>query len=320
MAGDIGATKSNLALYQFSGETFSVLKEKRYHTREFDNAGKMIDEFLNFPDSPDVICFGVAGPVQNGKVRITNMPWEIDSNEMSGRNKNIPVYLINDLEATAYGIAMVEAKDIHTLYDPESKNNGNIAIIAPGTGLGEAGLYWDGSTYHPFATEGGHCDFAPRTEFDAELHAYLHEKFGHVSWERLISGNGIFTIYEFLHIKKHREIPLWIAEKMLLEDPAAVISGNAEKATICGETIDIFVHYLATEAANLALKLKAMGGIFIGGGIIPKVFKLIDGDSFMESFCDFGRMKPLLRDIPVKIILNEKTARLGAAWYGASRK
>lgn len=301
LAGDIGGTKSSLGLFQFEGETFSLLKKKKYHTRKFSNAWTMIDEFLSPGEVPDVMCFGVAGPVQKGKVRITNVPWELDSDVISGKNNNMPVYLINDLEATAYGIGMLGEKDIRILYNPLNSIEGNIAIIAPGTGLGEAGLYWDGKAYHPFATEGGHCDFSPRTAFDNALLLHLQDVFGHVSWERVISGNGIYAIYEFLHIKMHMEIPLWVAERMLTEDPAAVISENANKALICGETMDIFIRYLATEAANLALKLKATGGVFIGGGIIPKILKLIQPDFFMESFLDFGRMKPLLQSMPVKI-------------------
>lgn len=319
LAGDIGATKSNLALIEFKGKTFSFIDECRYRTKDFNDAGGMITVFLEAHKAPDVICFGVAGPVQNGKVRVTNVPWQMDSEEISGRNNNVPVYLINDLEAAAYGIALLEADDIHTLYDPLKKVAGNIALISPGTGLGEAGLYWDGRHYHPFATEGGHCDFAPHTRLDTQLYFFLQRRFGHVSWERVISGNGIHDIYEFLHLKKSMEIPTWLAEKMLTDDPAAVISKNAEESHICRETMNLFIGFLAAEAANLALKLKATGGIFIGGGIIIKILKLIDSSLFLKNFQDCGRMKSLLEDIPVKIILNEKSALLGAAYYGACK-
>lgn len=277
----------------------------------------MVDRFLWDSDSPDRLCFGVAGPVQNGKVKTTNVAWQLDSRELSKRYNNKPVYLINDLEATAYGLALLEEKDIRTMYETEQKTDGNIALIAPGTGLGEAGLYWDGSHYHPFATEGGHCDFAPRTETDAELYFHLQKKFGYVSWERLVSGTGIVNIFEFLRDKKGRAIPPWLAEKMLTHDPAAVISEYAEEVSVCSETIELFFRFLATEASNLALKLKAMGGVYIGGGIIPKIIRLLDSDHFLKWFRDTGRMKPLIKAISVKFILNERTALLGAAYYGA---
>lgn len=319
LAADIGATKTDMALIRFEGKAFSILKENRFHTKDFTDAGQMIADFSAEGKVPDVISLGVAGPVQHGKVTITNLSREIDGKEISKQNNNIPVYLVNDLEATAYGLAMLKKKDIHVLYEPNKYIEGNMALIAPGTGLGEAGLYWDGSAYRPFANEGGHCDFAPRNELDVELHAYLHKKFGHVSWERVISGPGIHSIYEFLRVK-YGEVPAWLAEKMLVHDPATVISENAEEAAICKETMNIFLHYLAIEAANLALKLKATGGLFIGGGILPKILRLVNTDSFMRSFRDFGRMKSLLQNIPVKIILNDKTALIGAACYGAFGK
>lgn len=319
LAADIGATKTNMALIQFLGLDYSVLKENKFHTRDFADAPQMITKFLGGSKAPDRMSFGAAGPVQNDRVSITNLSWKIDSREISKQNDNTPVYLLNDLEATAYGLALLKKEDIHILYEPKKIIAGNMALIAPGTGLGEAGLYWDGSGYHPFANEGGHCDFAPRTELDIDLYAHLHKKLGHVSWERVVSGPAIPVIFDFLRIKD-REVPAWLAEKMLAHDPATVISENAEEAPICKETMDIFLRYLATEAANLALKFKATGGVFIGGGILPKIVRLVNPDSFMRSFHDFGRMKPLLQDIPVKIILNDKTALLGAAAYGAFKE
>jgi len=318
LAADMGATKTNMALIQFEGEKFSFLKESKYKTKDFTDALQMIVEFLEGSKSPDLISFGVAGPVQNGKVSITNLSWQIDCAEIS-KHSNKPVYIVNDLEATAYGLAMLSKEDFHILYEPKKKIEGNIALIAPGTGLGEAGLFWDGSFYHPFANEGGHCDFAPRNELDMELHAHLHRKFGHVSWERVISGPGILSIFEFLRIKD-RHVPAWLSEKMLAHNPSIVITDNAEETAICKETMDIFLRFLAIESANLALKLKAMGGLFIGGGIVPDILRLVNADTFIKSFQDFGRMKFLLKDIPVKIIMNEKTALIGAACYGAFKE
>lgn len=317
LAGDIGGTKTNLALFQFTREGFLILKESRYATRDFNHAKEIIDKFQLGHNFPDKVCFGAAGPVRGGKVKITNVEWELDSNDLSGHLNNRPVYLINDLEATAYGLAMLEEKDILTVFEPTQKIDGNIVLIAPGTGLGEAGLYWDGHHYHPFATEGGHCDFAPRTETDTELYLHLHAKFGHVSWERLVSGNGIINTFSFLRDRKDRDVPSWLAEKMLNQDSAAVISRYAEEVPVCRETMSLFFRFLAAEASNLALKLKATGGVYIGGGILPKIIKLLVQDIFLQTFRDSGRMKFLLETIPVKIILNERAALLGAAYYGA---
>jgi glucokinase len=318
LAGDIGGTKTNLALYKYDGKTFSLLKEDKYKTKEYNELGKMISDFLAGDTTPDRMCFGVAGPVLNGKVSITNVPWGIDSKQISGLYNNIPVHLINDLETTAYGLAVLEEKDIYVLHKGKH-TAGNWGIIAPGTGLGEAGLYWDGKTAHPFPTEGGHCDFAPRTAPDVEVYTYLQRKFGHVSWERLLSGPGIFTIFEFLRDVKEMDVPAWLTDKMLAhDDAAALVSENADEVPICTETMNLFLRYLAIEAANLALKVKATAGIFIGGGIMPKNMKYLDAQTFIRWFHDFGRMRHLLEDIPVKVILNDKTALLGAAWYAVN--
>jgi glucokinase len=318
LAGDIGGTKTNMALYSYDGKTFSLLKEDKYRTKDYSDLGKMIADFLSGDKAPDRMCFGVAGPVLNGKVRITNVPWGIDSNEIAKLYNNIPVHLINDLETTAYGLAVLEEKDLHVVHKGKH-TPGNWGIIAPGTGLGEAGLYWDGKTAHPFPTEGGHCDFAPRTEPDLEMFTYLQRKFGHVSWERLISGPGIFTIFEFLRDVKEMDVPAWLNDKMLAHDDApALISENADNVPICAETMNLFLRYLAIEAANLALKVKATAGIFIGGGIMPKNLKLIDNHIFLKWFHDFGRMRHVLEDIPINIILNDKASLLGAAWYAVN--
>ena len=315
LAGDIGGTKSNLAIFRFEGGSYSIMHEQRYYTKDYVGSGEMIAEFLHAHPVPDAMCFGVAGPVQNGKVQITNVPWEMDSREISRNNGNLPVHLINDLEATAYGIALLKKGDVDVLYEPENLLGGNLALIAPGTGLGEAGLYWDGNNYHPFATEGGHSDFGPGSRLDTELYFFLRKRFRHVSWERVISGSGIHAIYEFLHLKKKSEIPLWLAEEMLVDDPAAVISRNAGSTDICREAMDMFAGYLAAEAANLALKLKATGGIYIGGGIVQKNRHLLNKHLFQKYFCSSGRMKDLLQTIPITVIVNDKIALSGAALY-----
>ena len=317
LAGDIGATKSNLALFKVEGGNVASLQEAQYKSQEYKNIIELTNTFIKNIPLPDSICFGVAGPVLNGHAKLSNIMWEIDSNELSNHFGVKNVQLINDLEATAYGLAMLTEKDITEIHKGNDAAVGNAAVIAPGTGLGEAGLYWDGNYYHPFATEGGHSDFAPRNQFDFDLYNFLQKKFGHVSWERLVCGPGIVNIYDFLRDEKKREEPEWLQEKYNNGDAAAVISQHVKQSEICKETMQVFIRYLAYESANLILKLKATGGLFIGGGIAPQIVSLFENNVFYSSFCQSGRLNYLLEKVPVKIILNTKTALLGAVYYGA---
>lgn len=316
LAGDIGATKTNLALFKVEGDSVATLQETEYKSHDYKNIIELTDTFIKDFPIPDSICFGVAGPVLDGHAKLSNLMWEIDSDELSNHFGVKNVRLINDLEATAYGLAMLNEKDVAVIHSGNEAPVGNAAVIAPGTGLGEAGLYWDGNYYHPFATEGGHSDFAPRNEFDFELQTFLQKKFGHVSWERLVCGPGIVNIYQFLRDEKQREEPEWLKGKFKNADAAAVISQHVKQSEICKETMQVFIRYLAYESANLVLKLKATGGLFIGGGIAPQIVSLLENNVFYSSFCQSGRLNYLLEMVPVKIILNTKTALLGAAWYG----
>tara|TARA_R110000764_G_scaffold215747_1_gene302434 strand:+ start:99 stop:1169 length:1071 start_codon:yes stop_codon:yes gene_type:complete len=319
LAGDIGGTKTNLALFQIKNGVLTLLKEKSHPTKKYKS---FMDIFHAFHKDgiPKVngICLGVAGPVTQGKVHGTNFPWEIYGEEI-GRELHIrSVSLINDMEANAFGLAALHEKDFYILkYGP--KIPGNAAIISPGTGLGEAGLFWDGSHYHPFATEGGHCDFSPRNEADMEIWQYFQQKYGHVSWERLISGPGIYDIYQLIRRVSEEKEPQWLEEKMIKEDASATITQVALKNgdPVCVETLELFIRFLAIESAQLALKFKATGGIYIGGGIMPKIIKGINREIFYGNFVQSARMNSLLQMIPVKVILNEKTALLGAAYYAA---
>lgn len=315
LAVDVGGTKTNLALFRHENGRSVLIREKTSVTKDFPAASHCLKDFLG-DDLPDRICLGVAGPVQDGKVLLTNVSWEIDAHRLSESLNGIPVFLINDLEATAYGLMALEEKDLEVLNPGVAGSKGNIGIIAPGTGLGEAGLYWDGAYHHPFATEGGHCDFAPRTTTHMQLYNHLHQQLGgHVSWERVVSGMGIVNIYEFLRDKKEMVEPAWLAEKMQAGDRAATISAHAADCAICSETIALFFTFLAAESANMALKFKATGGVYIGGGIIRKNLQYLQRNVFIREFCSSGRLSSLLKDIPITMILNEKTALLGAACY-----
>ncbi len=320
LVADIGATKTNLAIFEIKNRQITLLKEKSYRTKDYNAFTEMVRSFHR--DKLPVIngiCLGVAGPVTRGKVKGTNFPWEIDSEEISRELQVHSVTLINDMEANAYGLAALRHTDFEILKEG-SNIPGNAVIISPGTGLGEAGLYWDGARYHPFATEGGHCDFSPRNDLDWELWKYLHQKFGHVSWERVVSGPGIYSIYQFLRGFRGNVAPKWLQDKIQQGDAAAVITTVAHEKSdpICAETLDLFVRYLAIEAAQFALKTKATGGVYLGGGIVPKILAMINREVFYENFVQCGRMNSLLQLIPVKVILNEKTPLLGAMYYGTT--
>lgn len=317
LAADIGATKTNMAMFTYHNGAFSTITTSTLPTSQYRDANEMISSFLGQTASPDTVCLAVAGPVMQNQATITNISWNINGKTVSEYLNHTPVQLINDLEATAWGMAMLKEENIYSISGKGQKHEGNIALIAPGTGLGEAGLYWDGTQYHPFATEGGHCDFAARNESDYELLQYLQNKYGHVSWERVASGRGITEIFDFLQTVKKREVPAWLQAAMADHDAAAVISSYATGVPVCEETIALFLRYVATEAGNCALKFKALGGVFLGGGIMPKITRLINKNIFLRHFLDFGRLDFLLRDIPVKIIMEDTTALLGAAYYGA---
>ncbi len=319
LAGDVGGTKSSLVLFQISNGQLSILKEGIYPTRDHKSFVALAGSFLGKKSSPiDGVCLGVAGPVNQGKVQGTNFPWEITVDKIRKGLRVKWVSLINDMEANAYGLSALQHKDLEILKSG-SEIAGNAAIISSGTGLGEAGLYWDGAQYHPFATEGGHCDFSPRNELDIELWRFLHQKYGHVSWERVVSGPGICDIHYFLRQFRNQPEPKGFFEENLKEDCAKVITTAALEGSdpICVETLELFIRFLAAEAAQLALKTKATGGIYIGGGIVPKILKGINKELFHKNFVQSGRMNPLLEMVPVTVVLNEKTALLGAAFYGA---
>ena len=317
LAADIGGTKTNIALYHADHDGLKVVDQKRYVSKDYPSLSTIMHDFSG-GKLADRISAAVAGPVVDGKSRLTNLPWVLDSTAMS-REMNVPVSFINDLEATAYGLAALAPEELATLATGDPRAKGNIAIIAPGTGLGEAGLFFDGQRYHPFATEGGHSDFAPRTKKDVELFYSLQKQFGHVSWERLVSGMGIKNIFHCLVEHRHEPIPEWLAQRLRDEDPAAVISECALKHEdlLCAETMELFVRYLATEASSLVLKLMATGGLFLAGGIPPKILPLLQTDTWTKNFDNNGRMHELSDRVPVHVVLNDKMALQGAAYFGA---
>lgn len=316
LAADVGGTKTNMALFETTDSEILMTREQTFSSEDYPSLMAILEKFLEGQVAPDRVCVGVAGPVIRGRASATNLDWVVDATALKDQLQVSSVAVLNDLEANAYGLGALKEKDMITLHPGEEDVLGNAAMIAPGTGLGEAGLYWDGSRYRPFANEGGHSDFGVREDIDIELFKYLRAKFGHVSWERVASGQGIENIYPFLRDIKKREEPSWLADEIAADDMAAVVSKNAKKGVaICEETMQLFVRYLAQEAANVSLKLKAVGGLLIGGGIAPKNLEFLDHEHFLAHFFRGGRLSPLLKAIPVRVILNSKTALLGAAYY-----
>jgi glucokinase len=319
LAGDIGGTKVNLAYF---GEDLHLKPENMasYPSRDFSSLEQIAQEFVTDRKvKVQYACFGIAGPVRQGRVAVTNLPWVIVDKELIHALGAKHIWLINDLEANALGIYGLDQCDFITLNAGEEHAVGNTAIIAAGTGLGEAGLYWDGNRHLPIASEGGHADFAPRTDLDIDLFLYLRKRFGHVEWESVLSGPGQVHIYEFLRDTKRGEEPAWLRAELHADEPARVITRAAldKKSDLAVQALDMFVGYYGAEAANLALKVLATGGVYIGGGIGPKIVEKLKDGSFMKAFLGQNRLKDLLQAMPVRVIMNDKTALIGAARYAA---
>ncbi len=321
LAGDIGGTWTRLALFETtSGRPVAVARE-RFPSREQGGLEEIAARFVSTHGVRVTrACFGIAGPVVRGRVRGTNLPWEVDARHLACALDLEAVTLINDLEATAYGLDDLEPEDFYTLNPGAREAEGNQAIIAAGTGLGEAGLYWDGAKHHPFATEGGHADFAPRGELEIDLLRYLLREFDRVSVERVVSGPGLHRVYRFLRDAGRGEEPAWLAEALSRGDPPRVVSDAAlaGRSGLCAEALDLFVSLYGAEAGNLALKTMATGGVFVAGGIAPRIVEKLKDGRFMEGFVAKGRLEAVLAAIPVRVILNDDTALLGAARYAAS--
>ena len=325
LAGDIGGTNARLAAFETEGNRLQCVVEKVYASREHSGLPEIVAHFVKSEGIPaQSACFGVAGPVRGGRSKISNLPWVIDSRELAAQLKLRSVGLINDLEAFAYGIDALESKDFVTISEGSSDAEGNIAVVSAGSGLGEAGLYWDGFRHHPFACEGGHTEFAPKNEVEIELLQYLMKKYGnqHVSYERILSGPGVKNVYEFLRDASKEEEPGWLKEQLAsAPDAPALISELAldKKAPICERTLSIFVSVFGSEAGNCALKFMGTGGIFVAG-IAGKIVAKMKEPAFMESFLDKGRMRSLLEAIPIKIVLNDDSGLIGAARFTLVQK
>ncbi len=321
LAGDVGGTKVHLALFDFINGKLECSRDKIFPAKNYSGLEEIVTEFLG-AFKVTAACFGVPGPVRNGRLRLTNLPWTLDSNELSVSLGIKHVFLINDLEANGYGVSELSAEQIYTLSEGDVSQIGNRALIAAGTGLGEALLIWSDGGHTPYPSEGGHADFAPRNEDEIDLLRFLKQKYnGRISTERVVSGIGLTNIYEFLREVRGLDEPNWLAERIAAEDPNAVITELAlgAKSEICEKALDMFVSAYGAEAGNLALKLLSVGGVYIGGGIAPRILEKLKDGTFMKAFTDKGRLSQLLINMPVRIILESRAALLGAATYAEAR-
>ena len=322
LAGDIGGTNARLAYFQLENGKLSVAAEGVFPSRAHRGLDEIVTKFVaDQKVSPDLACFGVAGPVRNGRVETSNLPWTVEASRLATELQLPSTMLINDLEANAWGIPCLGEHDMVPLNQVKGTPVGNQAVISAGTGLGEAGLYWDGHVYDVFACEGGHCDFAPRNELEIDLLRYLAARFGHVSYERIVSGPGLVNVYRFLRDTHRAEESQWLAEQILNSDPGAAISqaAIAGKSPLAEQALQLWVSIYGAEAGNLALKLMATGGVYLGGGIAPKIVSKLSGPIFFQAFANKGRLQPLLESIPVKVITNDKIALFGAARYALAK-
>jgi glucokinase len=327
LAGDVGGTKVHLALYDFAAGKLVPVRDHKFPAAGYKCLDDVVKEFL--PDAGEkakiaAACFGCPGPVRDGRLKLTNLPWTLDEHDLQRSLGMKHIFLINDLEANGYGIPELAEDKIFTLHEGDATSVGHRGLVSAGTGLGECLLIWDDKLrrHQPIPSEGGHCDFAARNEREVRLLNYLRATLkGRVSFERVVSGLGIKNVYAFLRDSEKMEEPAWLRERMAGEDPNVVISecGEDGSSEICTETLSMFVSAYGAETGNVALKVLAMGGMYLGGGIAPKILKTMQKGDFVQAYLDKGRMSPLLKTIPVRIILDETCALLGAAAYSEAR-
>jgi glucokinase len=325
LAGDVGGTKVHLALYNMVNGHLQPIRDFKFPAHEFASLDEVVNRFLETgPEDKNNVtaaCFGCPGPVRDGRLKLTNLPWTLDTRELQKSIGIRHIFLINDLEANGYGIPQLAPDKIFTLHAGDPEATGHRGLLAAGTGLGEALLIWDGKSHTPIPSEGGHCDFAARTDREIALLQYLRRTLnGRVSFERVVSGIGIKNVYAYLRDVEKLDEPQWLRDRLAKEDPNSVIGQCAEdgSSSICFETMKIFAGAYGAETGNIALKVLSTGGMYLGGGIAPKILRTLQNGAFLQAFLDKGRLSPLLQSIPVRIILDDTCALLGAAAYAES--
>jgi glucokinase len=318
LVGDIGGTNTRLALFEDRENRLQTVHEAVYSSSRFDGLGEAIESFLADRGTEcERACFGIAGPVDGRRVRVTNLPWVVDADEIAARFGLASVLVINDLEAVASGLELLRPVDFFELNPGREAATGNLAVIAPGTGLGQAGVLRDGHEYRPFACEGGHASFAPQSEEQWELLEFLKKRHQHVSWERVVSGPGLESIHEFIRERTAAPVPDWLIDEMERLGAAPVIAreGLAGSSETCSRALRLFVGLYGDEAGNLALKLMATGGVYLAGGMTQAIVPALGEGRFMDAFLAKGRMRRVLEGMPVRVVLDEMIGLRGAALY-----
>ena len=319
LAGDVGGTKTDLGLFKHSAGTLELVREHRYATAKFDSLEAVCVDFVG-AGAVNAACLGVPGPIIDGRAHATNVPWELSSATLSRALKGVPVRLLNDLAAIAYGMVNLKPSEFVVLHPAENPPaHGNIAVIAAGTGLGESSLVWEGDKYYAVASEGGHADFAPHNAEQIELLRSLAAEFGHVSYERVLSGPGLWNVYQFLRRESHVEEPAWLSAQIAAGDASAAVSeaAIAGRDPVCVKALTMFCDIYGSEAANLALKVLALGGVYLGGGIAPKILPMLTNGTFVRGFLAKGRLNEILKRMEVRVSLNPAAGLLGAAHVAA---
>lgn len=317
LAGDVGGTNTRLGIFAVSAGNCRALSERTFASRNYDGIEAILGEFLASREKISAACFGVAGPVVRGVAVATNLPWRIDVASLERALSVKKAALINDLVANAYGIRVLKRKDFEIL-NPGRRMRGNAALLSAGTGLGASILFWNGARHVPQPSEAGHAEFGPADRLEIELLQHLFGRYGHVSYERVLSGSGLVNIYEFLRdTRRYGDEPAWLEERMKQEDPAAAIAEAAQlkKHRLCEEALDLFASIYGAAAGNLALQVMAIAGVYIGGGIAPKIIGKLKDGTFMSAFRNKGRLSEVVKRVPVRVIMNDRAALLGAASY-----
>lgn len=320
LSGDIGGTKTYLALFSYRDGVLDAVREGAYQNDRYSGPEEVLRDFLRVGEARaiEAASFGIACPVVGNRCVLTNLNWTVDGNAMKGTFGLKRITLINDLEAIGWGVDLLSPQDLYELQAGVSRQ-GNAALIAAGTGLGEAILFWNGSAHVPSASEGGHTDFGPKDPLEAELLSFLMKKYGHVSYERIVSGMGLENIYEFLRAREDGGEPEWLRQRFETEGVAPVVSEEGMKGSDkhCKDALHMFVSVYGAEAGNLALKALATRGVYIGGGIAPKIIEALSDGTFLAAFEGKGRFADFMRTIPVRVILNDRTGLIGAANHAA---
>ena len=316
LAGDIGGTKTNIGLFYKGPKGPQLTVMEQFSSPESPDLEAIIDRFLHsHPSRITAACFGIAGPVVNGRCKTTNLPWDVSEGRLKKRFRWSRVRLINDLIATALAVAVLPRRDFLALNAAKPQKGQPVGLIAPGTGLGQAFLVYHNGRAIPIASEGGHADFCPHTDADAQLWQYLFRQYGHVSLEKVLSGTGLVNIYRWLRDSGRYREPSWLTESLGKTDPARAITAAAlnQKHPLCTATLDRFVSIFGAASGNLALTAMTTGGVYLGGGIAPKILSELTQKRFMSAFSNKGRFKNYLEKIAVRVILNDKAALVGAA-------